>query len=218
MSQLLIPEWFGCGNKLGYFEAIALDELNGAGELRYASADGAKYFRGGRTYASSVDKIFQVALSDSSFSNLALRHAIADLMCLGAVCDRVDVCFEFSNHSTAAERHNLSAALFAEAKSLGLEVGKCHSTYGPANALILAVSGRVDGDASNAQGEVPEGDLVISGKLGGLGELYHSALTDDPVRANAFVGCVGKVSIPKTAEICSQYKQCTDISGFGLWG
>lgn len=220
MSSVLIPEWFGCGNKLSYFEALSLDRLNLVSEERLPSEDGSSFVRAGTRFASSVDKIFQVGLPASTFAQLALRHAIADLVCSGSGCDRVDVCFEFSNSSSESEREELSQAVFQAAKALGVSVGKCHSTFGQATALILAVSGELSGERITlpSHEELAGGSLILSGKLGGLGELYNRALLGDAKRCAEYIDAACRVDIGLTASICGDNAACTDVSGFGLWG
>ena len=129
MSEPIIPEWFGCGNKLSFEELISLDTVTQSRDQKHKSADAGvldfdEYF-----LVTSIDKIYQVGAPPEDFAKLAIHHAISDLTVTGCVANGIDICFQFSHQMTKESRLELSQTTFEVARSMGLSIGKCHSTF-----------------------------------------------------------------------------------------
>ncbi len=215
MTPPLIPEWFGCGNKLSYEELVILNSLapNGGG-----ITDANRQDIMGVNLVTSIDKIYQVGASPEQFAELALRHAIADVVCAGATPKGVDICFEFSSQMSEQDRLKYSKSFFETAQKLSLAVGKCHSTFGVSTSVTVAVNAVGITTAINPGSSTDDGCVVISGPLGVMGELYKSALSGTSEPRNGILKYIEKIDLFGTAHVCHNFNRCTDISGSALSG
>lgn len=213
---VLVPEWIGCGNKLELFECLDLHSAVG-GDTNGSFPDANVIRVGGREFVTSIDKLFHIEIDSASFAKLALRHAIADICVMGAQCISVDVSFEFGAKTSKTDREELTVAIYDAAKRMGIKIGKCHSTFSSTTAVTISAFGqRLSTPVKERNSE--SGTVILSGRLGLLGILYCAALSGDYSDAMRLIDSVSAVDHRAMAEICAEFSDCTDVSGFGLWG
>lgn len=207
----LIPERFGCGAKLSLPELQSHLTACGVEYIQsYAFSEKSPY-----PSVRSIDKIYQIGVSAADFATLAIIHAGADLLCGGGQAATLDVGFEFGPDLALAGRLELSKAVFAAASKAGIEIGKCHSTFGPVTALTLALSGL---KAWEFDQRSETGVLILTRPLGGMSRLYHAALHEDEDERHRWVSRLAQAHDGLIATNAAKIHNVVDVSGFGLAG
>lgn len=207
MDWLIDPEFFGCGNKVDYFDTLSLAQLGGD----QTKGDYSEVF-GLRSAAFSIDKVYQCAQDNSTFAAIALNHALNDVLVSSAAPIQAGIAFEFAANLTSDARQELVTAFRRELDRRNIQLGKCHSSLSEVTSVTIAViatNPRIDRQRAS------QGDVTLSRAIGHFKMHYlmetgqiGPVVTSTELLTNPF----------SSAFADSEFSDVTDVSGHGLAG
>ncbi len=214
---MIDPDGFGCSSKLTFAETVALATVS-KDSLHFTDFDFVKI--SDVQILTSTDQIFRCSRDWDIFADIAIAHAVADVVVGGATPSSLSISFAFGPDTEInltedlqkVERQLATQAFHNSAKRMGLTVGKCHSVFtnDPTNVTISSLGVR----KAAIQAIPTQGAMFLSDKIGSAKSLYMSEIgliTADQVSLNQ----LRSISKP----IATQHNAFhTDVSGHGLAG
>ncbi|WP_294335861.1 hypothetical protein [uncultured Sphingomonas sp.] len=207
--MILDPAQYGCSSKLPFHETLS---LAGAAGYKYPAGDFSVTSQIG-PYAHSIDKVFRCSANWQVFADIALNHALGDVLVASATPLHVMLAFEFGPDAQEADRRNATAAFFAAARARAVQVGKCHSSVGSGpTAVTIAVCG----NRATIEIDAPADGIIYLSRPVGAFKMHFLAEMglNDCTAATATLSSRPSPSFPK----CAKWAALSDVSGDGLAG
>jgi hypothetical protein len=215
--MIIDPDGFGCSSKLTFAETVDLATI-AKGSMYLTDFDFIEI--SDAQVLMSTDQIFRCSSDWDIFADIAISHAVADVVVGGATPSSLSISFAFGPDTQInltedlqkIERQLATQAFHNSAKRMKLAVGKCHSVFtnDPTNVTISSL-----GIRQAAFSKIPkQGAMFLGDKIGSAKSLYMSEIgliaTDTvPVKQ------LRSISRPVATEQSAFH---TDVSGHGLAG
>lgn len=214
---MIDPEGFGCSSKLTFAETVALATTS-KGSSQITDFDFIQI--SDVQVLTSTDQIFRCSKNWDIFADVAISHAVADVVVGGATPTTLSISFAFgpdteinlTENLGKIERQLATLAFHNSAKRMGLTVGKCHSVFtnDPTNVTISCLGMR-----QFATDAIPnQGAMFLSDRIGAAKSLYMSEI--GLIAANVVaLDQLRSISKPIATRYSAYH---TDVSGHGLAG
>jgi hypothetical protein len=211
----LVPERFGCGLKVPFEQLRHLRKNIRGRDRNPDTLDFGEAHIGSLVQVSSIDKIFDIGRGWPTFAACAIDHAAMDVLCGRATPTSMDICFEFGPDLDPEAWMECSSAFFASAAARNLEIGKCHSTFGPTTAVTISIRGTRYAE----EPLLPDaGVILLTGKIGRLKQLYLDAIGWVPNEAEAALQAMHLRLHDFVRDSNNEIGWMTDVTGYGLAG
>ena len=207
MDWLADPEFFGCGNKVGYFDTLPLAALGGDSTKGDYSE-----FIGFERGALSIDKVYQCSKDPAVFAAISLNHVLNDVLVSSASPVQVGIAFDFASDLDLRSRSELVSAFSSELSRRKIQLGKCHSSLSDLTSVTIAVV------AANPVCEAlapTQGDVVLSRAIGHF-KMHYLHETGQIDVANASTPLI--VSPFSPLSLRDKFSDVADVSGHGIAG
>jgi len=207
--MILDPSQYGCSSKLPFNETLGLSRTN-VGDM--SRGDYSISLQTG-PYAHSIDRVFRCAEDWQVFADIAVNHAFGDVLVAGSMPLHAMFAFEFGPEADEAARREATSAFFKAAEGRSVQVGKCHSSVGPAPTSVTIA---VCGTGPSIDAALPtEGIIYLSRPLGAfkMHFLREMGVTDSATATDVLTGRAYSRFCRSTP-----WAALSDVSGDGLAG
>lgn len=210
----IAPEIAGCNAKLPFSLTLLLkSSLAGGsdiGDFHFARLpDGGYIF-------TSIDKTGLFCSDLAFFARCAINHALRDIISAGATLVSIDVAFEFGNDlPTEHDKIELVRQVEMACSELGVELGKCHSTFSSITQLCVSVAGY---KRETNTLDLNAGSIYLSHPLGSFRQVYLAAQGHSVGFELISRGFMSRSFLEVSRIISDLSIYATDVSGFGLSG